>query len=147
MSILILMVAAVVGAEPSAPVEPPSAPVIENPVWVRRPSAVQATGLYPVDAFRLEVEGWVVMACDVRADGTLTTCEIIEETPLSYGFGQAALKLSGLFQMEPRTPDGRSVAGAKVRLRLQFNMPDPWPPKTPPPLDHTAQPARNEADG
>ena len=89
----------------------------------------------------------MVIACDVRADGTLATCEIIEETPLSYGFGQAALKLSSLYQMEPRRPDGRPVAGARVRLRLRFNMPAPGPAKPPPPFDHTAQPARNEADG
>lgn len=133
MSILMLMLAAVMGAEPAAPVAPPSASFIDNPVWIRRPSAEDATSLYPVDALRLERAGRVVMACDVGADGTLTACEIIEETPVSFGFGQAALKLSGLFQMEPRTPYGRPVAGAKVRLRLHFNMPDPGPAKRPPP--------------
>jgi protein TonB len=53
----------------------------------------------------------------------LRDCSIIEEAPKGGGFGAAALKMSHLFKMTPKTTDGQSVAGAKVVIPIRFNPP------------------------
>ena len=62
------------------------------------------------------------MQCDVRADGKVENCIIVEESPAGLGFGEAALKLTDKFEMRPESIDGKAVGGAKVNIPIRFAM-------------------------
>lgn len=85
--------------------------------------AVGTADHYPDRARRLEIEGRVLLECEVLETGLMSECVVLEETPPDYGFGAAALKMSRLFKMKPMTRDGVPVAGAKVKIPLVFRPP------------------------
>jgi TonB family protein len=68
-------------------------------------------------------KGHVVMRCTVTAEGQLSDCSIVSETPAGLGYGAAALKLSDQFKMRPYTRDGQSVGGATVTIPMNFVLP------------------------
>lgn len=102
---------------------PPADPVIRNPQWVRRPTAEQLLAAYPDRALEREISGRAVLSCGVRADGAMTGCSVLSETPDSAGFGRAALSLSRHFRLSPRTVDGAIVEGARVSIPISFTLP------------------------
>lgn len=99
-------------------------PVIRNPEWIRRPSGDQLMRAYPSRALEAGVAGAAVLSCGVRADGGITGCTVVGETPGGYGFGRAAQGLSRHFRISPRTIDGRAVEGSRVTVNLRFTLPD-----------------------
>jgi protein TonB len=105
------------------PPEPPRPSVITNPDWARRPSAEDVARYYPDRAQRMELEGRATLSCTVDARGTLNGCTVVEETPDSAGFGDAAMRLSKLFKMKPMSKDGAPVDGGTVRIPLSFRLP------------------------
>jgi protein TonB len=107
--------------EPIALVEPDVGPVlITRPNWLRRPTAHELAAFYPPLAIRRERSGVVSLDCLVRADGALS-CSVLSETPTGYGFGEAALRISRTYRMEPATRDGRAVE-ARYQLRVPFEL-------------------------
>lgn len=62
------------------------------------------------------------MHCKVTVTGTLTDCEILEETPEGMGFGAAAVRLAPKFQMPATTADGKSVEGATADIPIRFQL-------------------------
>lgn len=102
------------------------------PDWAGRPSGDDVARFYPERAQRLEMEGRVVLLCNVEIDGYLSGCQVTQETPLDLGFGEAALNLSRLFRLKPMTRDGQPVAGGSIRIPLAFRTPSDPPP---PPVD------------
>jgi protein TonB len=96
--------------------------IITRPDWARIPSASQISRLYPKRAAREKVQGRVVLRCQVTKAGALTECRVLSETPEGYGFGDAALKLSKMFVMRPKTVDGAPVDDAWVNIPLPFRM-------------------------
>ena len=79
---------------------------------------------YPDRAQRMGVEGRVVLNCSVTARGTLENCSVVEESPGDQDFGSAALRMSRLFRMRPRTADGSPVEGGTVRIPISFRLPE-----------------------
>jgi TonB family protein len=95
---------------------------VEKPRWITalRPEAVVA--VYPAQAADAGIEaGRATVDCLVGADGRLTDCQVARERPVNLGFGQSALAIAGLMQMNPWTDDGRPVAGARIKLPIDLN--------------------------
>jgi TonB family protein len=103
---------------------PPSAKsserIITNPDWAIRPEKSHMTLYWPAGAAIAHVGGHVLLDCQVKANGRLTHCKAAEESPKGWGFGDAAIYMAGGFQMKPMTIDGQSVAGAHVRIPINF---------------------------
>lgn len=71
----------------------------------------------------MEVSGRATISCTVNARGGLDGCNIISEDPSDMGFGDAAMRMSKLFRMRPKTTDGQPVDGGTVRIPLRFVLP------------------------
>jgi len=67
-------------------------------------------------------EGYADLRCTVSITGTMTNCSVPAENPKGYGFGAAALKMSSIFKVKPRTSDGRSVQGSTWTTRIRFRL-------------------------
>jgi protein TonB len=98
--------------------------VITQPDWLRRPTGDDVQRYFPRKARKAGVEGRAVLTCSVTAEGLLANCQVSDETPPDYGFGETARKLIPLFKMRPTTRDGVAVPGGTVRIPLRFYLPD-----------------------
>src|SRR5262249_42405562 len=101
---------------------PPHISVITNPDWLRRPNGDDMATYYPPRASDLGKEGRVMIKCTVSERGTVENCSVVSEDPEGLGFGGAALRLSKLFKMKPKTSDGQSVGGAEVSIPIAFKL-------------------------
>lgn len=102
----------------------PPIPVIGRPDWIKKPGAKEFARHFPERAIRTGTSGAATLDCRVAADGHVNSCRVVDETPMDYEFGSAAIKLSKYFVMRPRTEDGRPVDGAAVRIPLRFELGD-----------------------
>jgi protein TonB len=93
-------------------------PTILNPQWVRRPRDLAR--YYPARALSRGQEGRAVLDCVVSVTGALA-CVVVSETPASWGFGDAALRISRDYQMVPATRDGAPVE-ARHRMVVPFEL-------------------------
>lgn len=90
---------------------------ITNPSWEISPAPY-----YPTTAMRANVEqGRVALRCRVTPEGSITACEILEETPSGVGFGEAAIESAAHARLRPRTVDGVPVAGI-VQFNIRFRL-------------------------
>jgi|UPI000831E8DA TonB family protein len=71
--------------------------------WLQRPTGADVLRFYPKRAAAKGVAGTAILDCDVNLSGALEHCRVAYETPSDEGFGDAALKLSEIFRMNPRT--------------------------------------------
>lgn len=122
MSILILMLAVALGAEPAPPTD---GGVFVAPDWVRKPTAMEINEVYPLRSSMIGEKGEVVIACSVALSGMAENCRVVSESPEGRGFGEAALKASKVMRFRPAMRDGRPVADAWVSVPLNFGSGPP----------------------
>lgn len=100
------------------PVAEPQAQVITNPSWSRIPMPPS----YPSAALEQGVTGGSVdLSCSVEADGRVSGCTILSETPAGAGFGAVALQAAAEARLSPRSVEGVAVGG-QVRFTIRFTM-------------------------
>ncbi|MBA4805504.1 MAG: TonB family protein [Brevundimonas sp.] len=102
--------------------EPRPAAVIRNPSWARQPTGEQLMRAYPDRALARGVGGSATLNCLVLANGSVSACDVVRETPAGMGFGRAAQGLSRHFGINPRTVDG-AAQGSRVIIDLRFVPP------------------------
>lgn len=96
---------------------------VEKPDWIVRINPEKVVALYPAAAADAGVkEGVGVADCLVAPDGRMTDCRVAREAPADLGFGQAAVLAVSLMQMDPWTPEGRPVAGARAKVPVKFSL-------------------------
>jgi protein TonB len=121
---MILAMASALVIAQADPVPPASAAQQEVPPrWLHKATGEDVRRVYPPDALQRGVEGIVMVSCQVTEKGEMAECRVEQEAPAGEGFGDAALKLMPRFLMRPPTRDGVPVAGATVRLPIQFRLP------------------------
>jgi protein TonB len=96
----------------------PGPPTISNPRWLQTPRDLAR--YYPMMALRRDIEGAVQLDCLVTTTGALQ-CTVISETPTTWGFGAAAIRISQDYRMVPATRDGAPVEG-RYRMRVPFRL-------------------------
>jgi hypothetical protein len=85
------------------------------------PETVQR--LFPLAAVQAGYKtGLGVVSCTVAHTGMLTDCAVVREDPAGMEFGQAALAVAKVMQMNPWTTQGVPVDGAKVEVPIRLNL-------------------------
>lgn len=91
---------------------------ITNPRWVRQPRDLAR--YYPARALARGETGSVLLNCRVDVGGALH-CAVVSETPVGWGFGDAALRIAQDYRMVPAMRDGVAVEG-RYRMRVPFEV-------------------------
>ena len=120
---MLSLMLALIMAEPAIPTSGPSG--ITNLDWARRPSPEDHARYYPVGG---RENGEVTLLCTVLANGKLTSCAVVSESPRGEGFGDAAVKLAVLFKLKRPGPMVDIPEGTTVRVPIHFTA---SPPATP----------------
>jgi len=87
---------------------------------VRGPTQGELRSVHPREAFRKRQGGRATLNCRIRLDQRLEGCTVVDESPEGLGFGQAALAASRYFRFEPPVRSGQPVAGAPVRVGVEW---------------------------
>jgi TonB family protein len=96
---------------------------IVGPQWIRQIDPAKIVALFPAAAADKGVASGVGVAdCLVAPDGALTDCKVARESPEGLGFGEAAVAVAGITQMNPWSPDGRPSHGVRVKLPINFSL-------------------------
>lgn len=97
---------------------------VYDPLWLRRVNPAYVAQLYPAAAVKAGVRsGMADVECTVQHDGALKPCVVVSEQPAGLGFGDAALIVAGVMQMNPWTAQGTPVDGARIRLPVRLELP------------------------
>ncbi len=99
-----------------------TAPLAANHRWRVNPSSAVMTAAYPTRAAERQRSGIVQLECIVGETGVLS-CAIISEDP-GWGFGEAARLVMANSRVQERAPDGSSIVGSRLRIRVAFRPPD-----------------------
>ena len=94
------------------------APGDSNPDWMKKPTAQDLAGVYPVAAAKKGVDGSATLKCQLSVEGFLQKCEVASETPPGLGFGPAALQLAPQFRMTPKIRGGKPVVSDDLMIPI-----------------------------
>ena len=107
---------------------------IYDPLWLKQVNPASVVSLFPPEAIKAGVKsGATKLDCAVAADGGLKDCAVVSEDPAGLGFGEAALTIAGVMQMNPWSRQGAPVEGAHIILPIKLVQPtDAATPSAPP---------------
>lgn len=91
---------------------------VTNPRWLRPPRPI----FPPLADINNVPYGRVVLSCLVHPDGTLSGCEVLEETPVGQGFGESALAAARDARLVSRDTDP-VVLGRRVVFPIVYRLP------------------------
>jgi protein TonB len=89
------------------------------PSWINRPHDADLHAHFPLQAQHARVNGRVELSCIIQLDTTLD-CTVATEEPTGYGFGDAALRVSETWRINPATRDGVPIEGVRLNVPLRF---------------------------
>ncbi len=92
---------------------------LEEYPWVQSPNVVDFLYVFPREALRERVGGAVELNCLVQTDYRVA-CRVVSEDPGAYGFGEAAMTLSGKLRVAPTLTNGAPTAGGRWRWTVDF---------------------------
>lgn len=96
---------------------------VREPQWTTTIDPEKLLAIFPPQAAEAGVKaGRGIADCLVAPDGQLTDCKAGRETPPGLGFSASAVAVASLMRMNPWTRDGRPVAGARIKLPIDFNL-------------------------
>jgi len=96
---------------------------IVEPQIERAASADELSRYFPDKALRADTAGTVVLKCQVKLNHTLENCEVISESPVGFGFGDAAIKVAANLRVSPRVVDGVAQDASLFSTRINFSYP------------------------
>ena len=80
--------------------------------------------MYPRRALLRGQEGYAVIEIVITVTGGVRAPELLEEQPVNYGFGQAALKAANKLKYSPRVIDGKAEEVFGVIYKFSFELED-----------------------
>ncbi len=90
--------------------------------WLKTPSEEDLRGMWPAEAWKLQLGGKVRLDCEVDLQGLAQDCRVASEDPPGMGFGNAALSLTPKFLFHPATEDGVPVT-SRTTFSIKFEGP------------------------
>ncbi len=94
--------------------------MVSNVAWRDAPTYARVLAAYPEKARAAALGGRATLNCTIKADGHLTGCATITESPKGYGFSGAARGLMGDFVAPATTPNGDSLKGVGIQVPVTF---------------------------
>jgi hypothetical protein len=83
----------------------------------------QAAVIWPGAAYQIGIDGHVSLRCLIDVHGLAEACQVVYESPVGKGFGQAALLMRPTIRIAPAMgPDG-PISSTKI-IALNFKAPD-----------------------
>lgn len=103
---------------------PQKLPIVKTqPEWIDKPTPQLLQKYYPKAALSGHISGGAKLKCLVLANGSAFNCSIVDEWPIGYGFGDAAIAVIDHIKLKPETYNGVSVAGGQVTVPFIFSSP------------------------
>lgn len=94
------------------------APGDAEPDWLKKPTAFDLAGVFPVKAINAGRTGRASINCKITVEGFLEACKVRDEDPVGLDFGLAALQLAPQLRMTPRIRGGKPVPGGEVTIPI-----------------------------
>ncbi len=97
-----------------------ASPPIKDPVWTLPPYGPWADDEIPERSQRMNILGEATAACVVTADGRLSQCRLLHESPPDGGFSRSITLMVSHCRMKPLAADGTPVASRPYILTLRY---------------------------
>ena len=86
------------------------------------PAPGAAATLYPAQARKAALEGFVDLRCIGRPEGRFADCTVLDEDPKGAGFGEAAVAAAAHVQLPPTAGDLKALENRPTILPFLFDI-------------------------
>jgi TonB family protein len=94
--------------------------VLANSAWTTTPTYADVAAVFPAKARDKKVGGKATIQCAFKDAGQVGYCNVLNEEPFGYGFGNAALDLARYFQGPTAFSDGKPTKGNFTTIPVVF---------------------------